>query len=535
MSLAVPNQLNYQEGVLPVAIESRSSKRIFEPVNGTTFAPDSNNVIRFNINSDNLWDMSHSYLQVKLTNLTTNNTASRARVALDTGIPWCNRMQLMSGGQELENLDSYNRMHAMLSSVQGNPDQSADWGVTQRENFPLSAGTAAADMTVQQRDALTVGNTSDADRSAQVKAAVLEGVNIGIANSNLQRVDLENQASFRHCDTGNTNVALRGTGADTGYTDNCTYNFSPISAILNSPKYFPLIFSNLGLDVLFYLEDAINIGAWSHVDTATGDTRARYQVSNCQWHCHLVDVDRTFYDKLRSSMMASGGVLTFSGTTYKHYLENKVSSTSHSLTIPTRVKSLNSLIIRPQRDGLNNKWDTFCLSVGEGCRMSEYIFRIGSMQYPQQSVKVTNTNKGELYSEIRKMVGVLGNYAHASWINDVTLKTGPIACTDGDISAANDTDVANNFYKHGTTNRSGTVKSFFVAPYDFSGFAKTAAETGINVSDRALPVICEVTRGVIQNTANNADHTSHSIRYDIWAQCDFILYLSADGTMSTRI
>ena len=98
MSLAVPNQLNYQEGVLPVAIESRSNKRIFEPVNGTTFAPDSNNVIRFNINSDNLWDMSHSYLQVKLTNLTTNVTASRARVVLDTGIPWLNRMQIMSGG-----------------------------------------------------------------------------------------------------------------------------------------------------------------------------------------------------------------------------------------------------------------------------------------------------------------------------------------------------------------------------------------------------------------------------------------------------
>ena len=42
-----------------------------------------------------------------------------------------------------------------------------------------------------------------------------------------------------------------------------TYNFSLISAILNQPKYFPLIFTNLGLDIYIYLETAENIGIWS--------------------------------------------------------------------------------------------------------------------------------------------------------------------------------------------------------------------------------------------------------------------------------
>ena len=37
------------------------------------------------------------------------------------------------------------------------------------------------------------------------------------------------------------------------------YNFTLISAILNQPKYFPLIFTNMGLDILIYLEDATNI------------------------------------------------------------------------------------------------------------------------------------------------------------------------------------------------------------------------------------------------------------------------------------
>ena len=467
MSLAVPNQLNYQEGVLPVAIESRSNKRIFEPVNGTTFAPDSNNVIRFNINSDNLWDMSHSYLQVKLTNLTTNNTASRARVALDTGIPWCNRMQIMSGGQELENIDSYNRLHAMLMSVQGNPEQAGELALTTKQNFPLvDASTDAAAHVVATADA---AHTTRAESQTVVDAV--------LANCNTRMDTLAENSVNKHSHPKNssqrltTNAGTAGNGLVEA-TSTFTYNINLISAILNTSKYFPLIFSNLGLDVLLYLEPAVNIGVYSDSDTPT--STPHYEISNCKWHCHLVDVDRTFYDKLRSSMMSSGGVLTFSGTTYKHYLEQDDNGTSHSLSIPTRVKSLNSLWIRPQRADLNNKQKFYCLSVGEGCNMTEYLFRIGSMQYPQQSIKVNANNKGELYSEIRKCVGVLGNYAHSSWINDITLNLGPTT-SDNDL-----TDYANTKSDVPLATQdgsSGTYRSFFVAPYGFEGFAKTAAES----------------------------------------------------------
>ena len=86
-NLAVPNQLNYAAGILPVAIESRSQKRTFSPVNGNVFAPTQNNVIRFNINSDNLWDISHSYLQCELQNMAQTGTAADNRLTLDDGVP----------------------------------------------------------------------------------------------------------------------------------------------------------------------------------------------------------------------------------------------------------------------------------------------------------------------------------------------------------------------------------------------------------------------------------------------------------------
>eukprot|EP01051_Picozoa_sp_SAG22_P033254 SAG22_NODE_14478_length_373_cov_2.514599_2_plen_80_part_00 len=52
---------------------------------------------------------------------------------------------------------------------------------------------------------------------------------------------------------------------------------------------------------------------------------------------------------------------------------------------------------------------------------------------------------------------------------------------------------------------------------------------GINVSDRALPVVCEVKRTAVTNLG------SEQIRYDIFAQTDMIIYLTADGQLSTRI
>ena len=80
----VPKQLNYAD-VLPVAIESRSNKRTFEPINGNTFAHNGNQIIRMNINSDNLCDFTHSYLQATLTNTSTKD------LVLDTGVPWISR------------------------------------------------------------------------------------------------------------------------------------------------------------------------------------------------------------------------------------------------------------------------------------------------------------------------------------------------------------------------------------------------------------------------------------------------------------
>ena len=310
-------------------------------------------------------------------------------ITLDDGVPWLNRVQIMSGGAELENIDEYSRLHCLMQQIQGNPAQAGEWALTNNQNFPLTSAPAAVTPIASAAVLANDGNILTESTATDITQSIANAHTIQTDKINAVLANLGSDSVYKHAPAADKNRTLSGGGKeaanDAGYSSSFTYNINLISAILNTPKYFPLIFTNLGIDVLLYLEAPANVGVWGAGDGAgTGAdaaSTAGYKISDCKWHCHMVDVDRTFYDQLRQSMMSTGGMLQFSGTTYRHYLESHdQNSTTHNLTIPTRVKSLNALYIRPQRQELNNNNRVFSLSVGEGCRMSEYLFRIGSME-----------------------------------------------------------------------------------------------------------------------------------------------------------
>ena len=181
--------------------------------------------------------------------------------------------------------------------------------------------------------------------------------------------------------------------------------------------------------------------------------------------------------------------------------------------------------------------------------MKDFQFRIGSMVYPQQRVIVDagqfDENLGESFNELRKCVGVLGNYMHNSYLNPRTFLLGPGKTGKLDVFENNADGLAGLQVRAAGGNAAndggfkqnegigGNTKSLFVAAYGFEGFAKTAAESGINVSDRALPVTCEINREII--TRDGGDVVTSQVRYDIFAQTDMIIYLTADGQLSTRV
>lgn len=114
--IAAPKTLRYeQDAGLPVAIDARSNRRTFYPSNGNKFSPNNTNVIRMTLNSKSFLDFSHSYLQMTVT-----NTSGDARtVGLDEGVPFFSRLQIMSGGVELEDIQEWSRLYAILNSIQG--------------------------------------------------------------------------------------------------------------------------------------------------------------------------------------------------------------------------------------------------------------------------------------------------------------------------------------------------------------------------------------------------------------------------------
>jgi hypothetical protein len=140
---------------------------------------------------------------------------------------------------------------------------------------------------------------------------------------------------------------------------------------------------------------------------------------------------------------------------------------------------------------------------------SSLQFRIGSVLYPQSNIKFSEENKGELFQEIRKCFGTIGSYNHGTMLNDATFQRG----TDDRID---------------TLGKSGTQRRLWFAAYDFETFAKSATESGINVSDRALPVTLS-----LKKTA--AANVNLAGRYDTFAMCDCIIYIDLMGRITTRI
>ena len=138
--IAAPKTLRYEpDAGLPVAIEAKSNRRYFYPTNGQTFGPDQTSVIRMTLNANSFLDFSHSYLQFTVENTSDNN------LALDSGVPIINRLQIMSGGQELEDIQEYNRLYSILQGVQGSRLTVDENSLTQHEPFAkVSANSSVA-------------------------------------------------------------------------------------------------------------------------------------------------------------------------------------------------------------------------------------------------------------------------------------------------------------------------------------------------------------------------------------------------------
>jgi hypothetical protein len=399
------------------------------------------------------------------------NTSTRT-LALDEGIPFFSRLQLMSGGVELEDIQEWSRLYAILNSIQG-----SDLNINEK--------------TLTQHDPTTRGQSDVGAMSADAAGGALVDAGLNARNNDL------------HAPAGQL-VA----GASV------YFNFPLMSGIFNIDKYFPLLLTDQGLDLYFYLNTSEDIGVWSAAPDNGG-----FRIEEVKYVAHEVNLDESFINQMKQSMSATGGLLSMSSTTYRYYQSNLAlgQTGSQSIPIACRVKSLKALIVRPQLQSLTNNRETFAVSTGQACGINQVQFRVGSVLYPQSVINFTKENPGELLHEVRKAFGTLGSYTHGTLLNrdNYQLKT---SSTDADIDGAPGP---------------GEQKSRFVIAYDFETFAKSATESGLNVGDRALPISMEINR--VNHTGAAAAPTAEATRLDIFAMCDCIIYIDLMGRITTRI
>tara|TARA_R110001599_G_scaffold13713_3_gene61281 strand:+ start:3949 stop:5487 length:1539 start_codon:yes stop_codon:yes gene_type:complete len=512
MERVAPPQVNY-DNVLPLAIESRSNRREFLPVNGQTFGnANGQTICRIDVNADSMLDASHSYLECVLTN--TNATANNHLRINPFSPAWIQRLRIESGGVVIEDINEYSRLYSMLMLNQVPESYVKNNVVNQGMYSPARTGNL-----------MTGAASVDLPEGLQYSTDDGNGVQLSTATGALPtelHYPLTAQGILRGGDTTATGGSPAA-GADnqptaTGITHYQKHALAQngtqtmciplVSGFLNMDKYIPLIMLNAGFTIELTLCDPNRIGI-TDVQAAGANADATalssvWTVSACKYVAHLIDLDRTFYDRLRVVMESSGGVLQLAGQTYRHFVGSMPNNVGpHTITLPARVKSVKSIFgtfISTDQMGSSTHFDT---SVFQSANLSKYRFEIGSVRYPQTDV---NAATQENQAELQKAWGKLGDYSHEQPYN--------MKHTENIQQERN-----------GTTPALSLLSAYFVG-YDFEAFQRVALEAGINTADRSLP---------INFIAERSAATIVATRCDFFILSDAIYYINLDGTISVSV
>ena len=531
MERQAPKQLLY-ENQLPLAVESKSTRRLFFPEGGSVYGPPGGanpNIIRIPINADSLLDVQHSYLQFNL-----NATAANTRgLAPDIGVPFIRRLRIESAGTTLEDIDEYGKLYGGVLF----PAQASNGAVQEATITTKGIGSTSGQIRQVGGGALAVGNIADGavvldgnavinaaaigatnggDVSGAIATAIRQGVKNAINTSKDSVLAQANGAVITAASPGNPKQA--GTNSIRG-TTSYKYSISLVSALLNMEKYLPLVMMNAGITLELELDVAGSVGlqdANGNAGAGAGDEAPEWTLSDIRYVAHLIDLQRDFYDKMRMVMEGSGGVLQLTGSTFRHYAGAISGATgTEVINLPARVKSIQSVFFTLTPTTSKNAVNEFGVSNSLPMGLDEYQFRIGSVVYPPTSVKLNKvgtayTNKGEAYSELRKAFGTLGNYMEGGFLNNdgYLPASDTAACAGGVVAGAPQTPLQSPF------------------GLDFQSFPKTALESGINTSDRSLNMSLNLIRADGPNAAGVVD---------AWVMSDAIFYVNLDGSVSVSV
>jgi hypothetical protein len=525
--VSAPNSVNYGDQ-LPLGIEAKSQKRLFFPTTGDTYTPDSNTICRIDINYDGLLDTQQSFLEFDLTN-TSANTCS-----FDMGQPVIKKLTISSGGVVLEEIHDYNALVAgvLLPAQAGTQNIHYESHNNNAIDFergfaPIVGGDAPCATTYADADNADVGaiavdgatdpptraemittmgtvrtavdtavdttlTTFNGKVEAAVTASVVAGVNAGGANITGNSAPLF-YAQFGNADAGSSATERRGRAATAQVTK---VQYKLVSGLLDNDKYLPLVLMNAGITLEFELASAVE---------AMVGTNPNYRISNVRYVSHLIDLERSFYDRLRMIQGQSGGVLQIAGQSFRSFRTTIDASTSQANNCPARVRSIKSFFFCAKRAPSATEYG---LSSSGHMSLTQFQLAIGATRYPPTANEcelVNGTNKVGAYTELVKSFGKVGSNLHSD------LMTG-----------------SNAYPRTGADGQFVQGESVSFAPFgiDLEAF-RHEIENGIDTSSRALPITLHTTHSADPRGANgNCNQLLMFVLYDS------LFYINMDGSVS---
>ena len=425
MERVLPKTLDYTD-VLPLAVESRSRRRTFFPVNGQTFNSDGANIIRVDLSSDALLDTQHSYLRFDV-------TPAGGTIGIDAagGHAFIKRLRVEQSGTVLEDINSYNRlMGGVVLPCQSGDDHHKERSITEHIR---DAGEVSA------RAATNVQTQFQADNNSSASTALLQG---------------EHHQLVTQVPNG-TRITM-AIPLNTG--------------ILNNEKLIPLMLMSAPLTIEIELAPSLE----PFVASAGGVT---YSISNVRYIANLIEVGQDVAGQLRMVQEMSGGVLTLAGQTYRHFSGTLTNGAGDQvINVPARVKSMKSLFF-VSSGATPVGQTTYDVSFGGNMSLDEYQLKIGSVVYPPTPIQCKfgdgNADDGgivfrrsEALMELAKAWGNVGSTKGLGQLRSL------------------------NYAVSKQTKATSANPEIVYCPFgmDLEAFQRVAIESGVNTADRSLPI-----------------------------------------------
>lgn len=480
MERVLPSNVDYTK-ILPLAVESRSRRRSFFPVNGQRFDSNGNNIIRIDVSASAFLDPKHSYLRFKYR----NTTAQTCGFDFGGGHNFIKRLRIEQAGNVLTDCNNYNRLMAgIILPCQGGIDSLGHRSITEGQRFANAhaAGTSTSPLLAAEMSGAAVNTPTN---SAALIAALAGNGQYTFS------IPLMN--------------GLIGTTQD---------KMVPLQMLGSSP-----------LTIEIELADGLDIGAYG-----AAVANPTYRIEDIRYIAQLVEVGPEVDAQLRMVQEVSGGKLVLNGVDYTHFSGNIPNGASgqQTINVPARRKSLKSLFFVGASQqfaagpGAGNHSQSYNLSFGGTMTLIDYQIKIGSVVYPPTPVDcqfqgangVSAFTRGEVLSELSKCFGSVSS-AHG---------TGSLSTLNYALNQGNVAQIPQD------AGAGAPVVSYQFAPFamDLESFQRTALESGVNTADRSLPI------SLVLNIGGGAGG-NEQFNIDCYVAYDSLYFIDAIGNIKVSM